>query len=177
MFFCAYFWISTLFESSNAKIIRTLMKNWTVIVFSSSSPGRTCGTFDNEIVMMNHVYKERFPKVGIIIFWLTPLFPSTSIDSSSSQNTFVSTFICSFYLLFICQSYLGDDSIFLIIYDVLCDVRCLWCTLSLKFIVTVDVISRPQLRWRGVCWTSSLTAPQTAPCLWLTACWASSSTS
>ncbi|KAG7263270.1 hypothetical protein CRUP_011263 [Coryphaenoides rupestris] len=28
----------------------------------SCSPGRTCGTFDNEIVMMNHVYKERFPK-------------------------------------------------------------------------------------------------------------------
>ncbi|KFV82669.1 Microtubule-associated serine/threonine-protein kinase 3, partial [Struthio camelus australis] len=29
----------------------------------SLSPGRTSGTFDNEIVMMNHVYKERFPKV------------------------------------------------------------------------------------------------------------------
>ncbi|XP_062381277.1 microtubule-associated serine/threonine-protein kinase 3 isoform X1 [Sardina pilchardus] len=28
----------------------------------SLSPGRTCGSFDNEIVMMNHVYKERFPK-------------------------------------------------------------------------------------------------------------------
>ncbi|XP_023283872.1 microtubule-associated serine/threonine-protein kinase 3-like isoform X4 [Seriola lalandi dorsalis] len=28
----------------------------------SLSPGRTCGIFDNEIVMMNHVYKERFPK-------------------------------------------------------------------------------------------------------------------
>ncbi|XP_067168803.1 microtubule-associated serine/threonine-protein kinase 3 isoform X1 [Apteryx mantelli] len=28
----------------------------------SLSPGRTSGTFDNEIVMMNHVYKERFPK-------------------------------------------------------------------------------------------------------------------
>lgn len=27
------------------------------------SPGRTSGTFDNEIVMMNHVYRERFPKV------------------------------------------------------------------------------------------------------------------
>ncbi|KAF5913693.1 hypothetical protein HPG69_017469 [Diceros bicornis minor] len=26
------------------------------------SPGRTTGTFDNEIVMMNHVYRERFPK-------------------------------------------------------------------------------------------------------------------
>ncbi|KAL1023242.1 hypothetical protein UPYG_G00038200 [Umbra pygmaea] len=28
----------------------------------SLSPGRTMGSFDNEIVMMNHVYKERFPK-------------------------------------------------------------------------------------------------------------------
>ncbi|KAG9343262.1 hypothetical protein JZ751_014243 [Albula glossodonta] len=28
----------------------------------SLSPGRTSGSFDNEIVMMNHVYKERFPK-------------------------------------------------------------------------------------------------------------------
>uniref|UniRef100_A0A8C3Q813 non-specific serine/threonine protein kinase n=1 Tax=Geospiza parvula TaxID=87175 RepID=A0A8C3Q813_GEOPR len=26
------------------------------------APGRTSGTFDNEVVMMNHVYKERFPK-------------------------------------------------------------------------------------------------------------------
>ncbi|KFQ56483.1 Microtubule-associated serine/threonine-protein kinase 3, partial [Nestor notabilis] len=29
----------------------------------SLSPGRTSGMFDNEVVMMNHVYKERFPKV------------------------------------------------------------------------------------------------------------------
>uniref|UniRef100_A0A8C2NJG5 non-specific serine/threonine protein kinase n=1 Tax=Capra hircus TaxID=9925 RepID=A0A8C2NJG5_CAPHI len=29
----------------------------------SLSPGRTTGTFDNEIVMMNHVYRERFPKM------------------------------------------------------------------------------------------------------------------
>nr|XP_020139476.1 microtubule-associated serine/threonine-protein kinase 3 isoform X2 [Microcebus murinus] len=28
----------------------------------SLSPGRTSGTFDNEVVMMNHVYRERFPK-------------------------------------------------------------------------------------------------------------------
>ncbi|XP_048198523.1 microtubule-associated serine/threonine-protein kinase 3 isoform X1 [Perognathus longimembris pacificus] len=28
----------------------------------SLSPGRTSGTFDNEIAMMNHVYRERFPK-------------------------------------------------------------------------------------------------------------------
>lgn len=35
----------------------------TQLVFSLCSPGRTSGTFDNEVVMMNHVYKERFPKV------------------------------------------------------------------------------------------------------------------
>ncbi|XP_075467186.1 microtubule-associated serine/threonine-protein kinase 3 isoform X3 [Ascaphus truei] len=29
---------------------------------SLSSPGRASGNFDNEIIMMNHVYKERFPK-------------------------------------------------------------------------------------------------------------------
>lgn len=28
------------------------------------SPGRSPISFDHEIVMMNHVYKERFPKVG-----------------------------------------------------------------------------------------------------------------
>lgn len=36
---------------------------WFIFLFFWFSPGRTCGTFDNEIVMMNHVYKERFPKV------------------------------------------------------------------------------------------------------------------
>lgn len=30
------------------------------------SPGRSPSCYDNEIVMMNHVYKERFPKVSII---------------------------------------------------------------------------------------------------------------
>jgi len=29
----------------------------------SSSPGRSPVSFDSEIIMMNHVYKERFPKV------------------------------------------------------------------------------------------------------------------
>lgn len=28
------------------------------------SPGRSPVSFDHEIMMMNHVYKERFPKVG-----------------------------------------------------------------------------------------------------------------
>lgn len=41
---------------------------------SCFSPGRTCGSFDNEIVMMNHVYKERFPKVSSIFFKLLSLF-------------------------------------------------------------------------------------------------------
>lgn len=31
--------------------------------FSPHSPGRSPSSYDNEIVMMNHVYKERFPKV------------------------------------------------------------------------------------------------------------------
>lgn len=31
--------------------------------FFSCSPGRSPSSYDNEIVMMNHVYKERFPKV------------------------------------------------------------------------------------------------------------------
>lgn len=30
------------------------------------SPGRSPSCYDNEIVMMNHVYKERFPKVSVI---------------------------------------------------------------------------------------------------------------
>lgn len=29
------------------------------------SPGRSPVSFDSEIIMMNHVYKERFPKVRI----------------------------------------------------------------------------------------------------------------
>uniref|UniRef100_A0A8C7NHM4 non-specific serine/threonine protein kinase n=1 Tax=Oncorhynchus mykiss TaxID=8022 RepID=A0A8C7NHM4_ONCMY len=31
----------------------------------SLSPARTMGSFDNEVVMMNHVYKERFPKATL----------------------------------------------------------------------------------------------------------------
>lgn len=31
--------------------------------FFTCSPGRSPSSYDNEIVMMNHVYKERFPKV------------------------------------------------------------------------------------------------------------------
>lgn len=33
------------------------------IFFTYCSPGRSPVSYDSEIVMMNHVYKERFPKV------------------------------------------------------------------------------------------------------------------
>ena len=45
-------------------------------VVPSFSPGRTTGTFDNEIVMMNHVYRERFPKVGNAWWPDQPQLPS-----------------------------------------------------------------------------------------------------
>lgn len=35
-----------------------------ILSFSLDSPGRSPSCYDNEIVMMNHVYKERFPKVS-----------------------------------------------------------------------------------------------------------------
>lgn len=34
------------------------------VFVSNRSPGRSPSCYDNEIVMMNHVYKERFPKVS-----------------------------------------------------------------------------------------------------------------
>lgn len=37
------------------------------LCFTLSSPGRSSSSYDNEIVMMNHVYKERFPKVNPIL--------------------------------------------------------------------------------------------------------------
>lgn len=36
-----------------------------MIVSFLFSPGRSPVSFDSEIIMMNHVYKERFPKVRI----------------------------------------------------------------------------------------------------------------
>jgi hypothetical protein len=36
-----------------------------MILFFFFSPGRSPVSFDSEIIMMNHVYKERFPKVRI----------------------------------------------------------------------------------------------------------------
>lgn len=38
-----------------------------------SSPGRSSVSFDNEIVMMNHVYKERFPKVCTLLQQRSPV--------------------------------------------------------------------------------------------------------
>uniref|UniRef100_A0A8D0FNM8 non-specific serine/threonine protein kinase n=1 Tax=Strix occidentalis caurina TaxID=311401 RepID=A0A8D0FNM8_STROC len=40
----------------------TLWVPWVPAVFPPPSPGRSPSSHDNEIVMMNHVYKERFPK-------------------------------------------------------------------------------------------------------------------
>lgn len=42
------------------------------------SPGRSPVSFDHEIVMMNHVYKERFPKVGPLATPLTCCSPRDS---------------------------------------------------------------------------------------------------
>lgn len=36
------------------------------VFLSTRSPGRSPSCYDNEIVMMNHVYKERFPKVSLM---------------------------------------------------------------------------------------------------------------
>lgn len=38
-----------------------------------SSPGRSPSCYDHEIIMMNHVYKERFPKVRAIINFSTAM--------------------------------------------------------------------------------------------------------
>lgn len=46
------------------------------------SPGRTTGAFDNEIVMMNHVYRERFPKVSIVMCLDLPQLPSMLLSLS-----------------------------------------------------------------------------------------------
>lgn len=45
-------WLSSIHQSSRVRVT------------CRYSPGRSPISFDHEIVMMNHVYKERFPKVG-----------------------------------------------------------------------------------------------------------------
>lgn len=65
-FFCVKFsWHSEKCRKFDFLHVLYFITNLFLFFFFCScfSPGRTCGSFDNEIVMMNHVYKERFPKV------------------------------------------------------------------------------------------------------------------
>ncbi|XP_075953568.1 microtubule-associated serine/threonine-protein kinase 3 isoform X2 [Anarhichas minor] len=60
----------------------------------SLSPGRTCGTFDNEIVMMNHVYKERFPKATAqmecrLLDTIAELSPGTTLPLADGVLGFI----------------------------------------------------------------------------------------
>uniref|UniRef100_A0A096MI59 non-specific serine/threonine protein kinase n=1 Tax=Poecilia formosa TaxID=48698 RepID=A0A096MI59_POEFO len=60
----------------------------------SLSPGRTCGTFDNEIVMMNHVYKERFPKAtaqmeGRLLDIISEYSPDTALPLADGVLGFI----------------------------------------------------------------------------------------
>ncbi|XP_077374055.1 microtubule-associated serine/threonine-protein kinase 3 isoform X1 [Festucalex cinctus] len=60
----------------------------------SLSPGRTCGTFDNEIVMMNHVYKERFPKAtaqmeGRLVDIIEECSPGTALPLADGVLGFI----------------------------------------------------------------------------------------
>ncbi|XP_061588648.1 microtubule-associated serine/threonine-protein kinase 3 isoform X1 [Cololabis saira] len=60
----------------------------------SLSPGRTCGTFDNEIVMMNHVYRERFPKAtaqmeGQLIDIISECSPDTALPLADGVLGFI----------------------------------------------------------------------------------------
>ena len=83
------------------------------------SPGRTSGSFDNEIIMMNHVYKERFPKVshpqvsGTLIMQLdisTQLSIATSNNSNNNKKVCVKqkkhgshTALCMSICLCVCR--------------------------------------------------------------------------
>uniref|UniRef100_A0A3Q3W3I0 non-specific serine/threonine protein kinase n=1 Tax=Mola mola TaxID=94237 RepID=A0A3Q3W3I0_MOLML len=60
----------------------------------SLSPGRTCGTFDNEIIMMNHVYKERFPKAtaqmeGQLLDIIAECSPDTALPLADGVLGFI----------------------------------------------------------------------------------------
>ncbi|XP_042560363.1 microtubule-associated serine/threonine-protein kinase 3-like [Clupea harengus] len=60
----------------------------------SLSPGRTSGSFDNEIIMMNHVYKERFPKARVQMeHRLRDVVTQCSPDSSLPLGDGVLSFI------------------------------------------------------------------------------------
>uniref|UniRef100_A0A3Q3W3I3 non-specific serine/threonine protein kinase n=1 Tax=Mola mola TaxID=94237 RepID=A0A3Q3W3I3_MOLML len=61
---------------------------------SRSLPGRTCGTFDNEIIMMNHVYKERFPKAtaqmeGQLLDIIAECSPDTALPLADGVLGFI----------------------------------------------------------------------------------------
>ncbi|KAM9323068.1 microtubule-associated serine/threonine-protein kinase 3 [Pholidichthys leucotaenia] len=60
----------------------------------SLSPGRTCGVFDNEVVMMNHVYKERFPKAtaqmeGRLVDIISECSPDTALPLADGVLGFI----------------------------------------------------------------------------------------
>uniref|UniRef100_A0A8C7WW84 non-specific serine/threonine protein kinase n=1 Tax=Oryzias sinensis TaxID=183150 RepID=A0A8C7WW84_9TELE len=60
----------------------------------SLSPGRTSGTPDNEVVMMNHVYKERFPKAttqmeGRLLDIISECCPDTSLPLADGVLGFI----------------------------------------------------------------------------------------
>ncbi|XP_011484457.1 microtubule-associated serine/threonine-protein kinase 3 isoform X2 [Oryzias latipes] len=60
----------------------------------SLSPGRTSGTPDNEVVMMNHVYKERFPKAtaqmeGRLLDIISECCPDTALPLADGVLGFI----------------------------------------------------------------------------------------
>lgn len=58
MYFCEYFLSDVRGIGGTEPVI--LFRGF---FFSFFSPGRSPSCYDHEIIMMNHVYKERFPKV------------------------------------------------------------------------------------------------------------------
>uniref|UniRef100_A0A3B3CGQ2 non-specific serine/threonine protein kinase n=1 Tax=Oryzias melastigma TaxID=30732 RepID=A0A3B3CGQ2_ORYME len=60
----------------------------------SLSPGRSCGTLDNEVIMMNHVYKERFPKAtaqmeGRLLDVISEYCPDTALPLADGVLGFI----------------------------------------------------------------------------------------
>ncbi|KAF6728060.1 Microtubule-associated serine/threonine-protein kinase 3, partial [Oryzias melastigma] len=60
----------------------------------SLSPGRSCGTHDNEVIMMNHVYKERFPKAtaqmeGRLLDVISEYCPDTALPLADGVLGFI----------------------------------------------------------------------------------------
>lgn len=67
----------------------THMLHVTLLLFvflSTRSPGRSPSCYDNEIVMMNHVYKERFPKVSLMQTNIHSICVHTSTLSACLQT-------------------------------------------------------------------------------------------